>query len=69
MLSKDTFLGASQSMTAMLRPVATLPFATCGRSDQKPFRRYHKIGYDTMACRALHTTLFPATMDSWTTAI
>ena len=40
MLSKDTFLGASQSITAMLRRVATLPIAICGRSDQKnPFHR------------------------------
>ena len=53
----------------VLRGVTILLVAGCSRSDQKPVRRYHKIGYDTMACRALHTTLFPVTMDSWTTAI
>ena len=55
-------------LMAVLRGVTTLPLTGRSRSDQKPVRPYHKIGYDTMACKALHGRYFPATMDSWAIA-
>ena len=56
-------------MIATVRRIATLLFATCGRSDQQSSATYHIIRYDTMVCKALHTTTLPATIDRWAIAI
>ena len=40
----------------------------CTEQTRQPFRLYHKIGFDTMACKALHATYLLATMDSWAIA-
>ena len=55
-------------LMAVLRGVTTLPLAGCSRSVQKPFRRYHKIDYYTMACKAFHATFFVLTMGCWANA-
>ena len=38
------------------------------RSNQQPLRPHHKIGFDTMACKAFHATFFVLTMGCWANA-
>ena len=37
----------------------------CSEQPEQPFRSYHKVGFDTMAYKALHAPYFLATIDNW----
>ena len=41
------------------------PLLGCIEQPQHPFATYHKTTFYTMACRALHTPIFPFTMRYW----